>query len=296
MAWIVGWVDFKFHSAVQRDSARCASDYEMKYLARTDSPTFPTPQEIAAAVGITRGSPFPSNSNATCFDVEIGPGPTMTRPPFLAFYVTAKWATNAPNPSDDDDDPTTSRTVWSIAPQIENEFIIKDRNGDLVVNTAKFPFDGGISVNTRTVKATARRKIDATGYDKSTAITYSGKINETDFLGGAPGTVQVDYSASEHYEGAFHFWEETFEFNYNPRGWQPKQVSAGFFQIVDGDVQRITNEDVGDVNTATKKDPVMEPEPLDEDGALVPIADRPGGCVFVTVDHYEEIDMNTFGL
>lgn len=296
MAWSVGWVDFKFHSAVKQGEGRCTSDYMMKWLVRTDSPTFPTPQAIAAAVGITRGSPFATDPNATCYDVDISPGPVMTRPPFLAFFVTAMWATNATNPADDDDDPTTTRTIWTISPQIQNEFIVKDKNDKLIVNTVGSPFDGGISVDVRRVKATARRNIDAAGYDKSTVLANSGKLNETTYLGGAPGTVQVDISAEEHYEGAFHFWSETYEFSYNPRGWQPKPANVGFFRKDGSDILRITNEDVGDTNDATKADPVQEPEPLKEDGTIVPVADRPDDCVFVDVEYYEEAEFADFNL
>lgn len=294
MAWTVGLVDFDFKSEV-KDDGKCVSTYMHKYLARTDSGTFPTPQAIAAAVGIVRGSIYASDPNAICRSVQIGPGPTMTKAPWLAFHVSAEWSTDATLPEADDDDPTTNRTIWSIAPQIQSRYEIVDRHGDLIVNTAGSPFDGGIPCDIRLGTVTAQRKIDAAGYDKAAVLANSGKLNSVSFLGGEPGTVQVDIYSDEKYEGAFHFWEERFVFSYDPKGWQPKPVSAGFFQKDDnGDLIRIVNGDLGDTNAPD--DPVQEPEPLDIDGVLVPKDNRPAGCVFVEVDKFDTMDFADFNL
>lgn len=297
MTWYVGLDDFKFRSSVQ-GNGRCVSNYTEKYLVRTDSATFPTPSAIIAAVGINRGSPYPLDSNAVCYDVEISPGPVKTRAPFLAFYVTAQWATNAVLiANNQDDDPTTTRTVWSVAPQIQSRYVIRDRHGNLIVNTAGQPFDGGIPVDVRLGSVTAKRSVDAAGYDMNDVLADCGKVNSVTFLGGAPGTVQVDRTATERYEGAFHFWDEEFKFSYDPKGWQPQPISAGFFQrasVGSNDLVRILNSDLNDTNDPGS--PVQEPEPLDEDGIVVPIADRPDGCHFVEVEFYEEKDFNDYGL
>lgn len=296
MTWAVGFYDFRFHSTVQNDG-RCVSDYMMQFLARTDSLTFPSPQEIAAAVGVTRGSPFATDPRAICYDVEIGPGPVRTRPPFLAFLVTAKWATNAPLPAADDDDPTSMRTIWSISPLIQSRYIIKDKSKKLIVNTAGQPYDGGIPVDVRLGCVKARRNRDAAGYDKDQVLALCGRVNSVTYLGGAPGTVQVDVTANERYEGSHHFWEEEYTFSYDPLGWQPRPPSAGFFQRASAgsnDLKRILNEDINDDNDPTA--PVQEPEPLTDKGLLAPISGRPDNCAFVEVDYFEEIDMNAFGL
>lgn len=294
MAWTIGLVEFSGKSEVQ-SNGRCISTYMRKYLVRTDSATFVEEPGVAAAVGITRGSPLGTDTNAICRSAEITPGPVPTRVPFLAYYATYEFATNVTLPEDDDDDPTTTRTIWSIAPQIQSQYVTQDRNDELIVNTAGTPFDGGIPVDVRLGSVTARRNLDASGYDKSTVLANSGKLNSSTFLGGAAGTVQVDISAVEKYEGAFHFWEETYTFSYNPRGHQPKPANVGFFEKVSStEVRRITNGDLGDTNDPEA--PVQEPEPLDGDGVLVPIADRPANCVFVTVDYFATMDFSTFGL
>lgn len=293
MAWTIGLVDFSGKSEVQSDG-RCVSSYMRKYLVRTDAAVLQPESAVVAAVGITRGSPIAEDPNAICHSVEITPGPVPTRPPFLAYFATYQFSTAAVAPEEDDNDPTTTRTVWSIAPQIQSRYIIRDRHGDLIVNTAGQPFDGGIPVDVRLGSMTATRKKDAAGYDKDAVLAHCGKLNSVTFLGGAPGTVQVDISAVERYEGAYHYWEETYTFSYDPLGWQPKPVSAGFSQLDNGTLQRILNSDLGD--TQSPDDPVQEPEPLDADGALVPVDERPDSCVFVEVDYFETMDFHDFGL
>ena len=309
MAWFVGLIDASGTSEVQTDG-RCVSKYTRKYLVLTDAPGFVSEADVAAAVGITRGSPLAADTNAICYSAAVDMGPTMTRPPYQARHATYQFSTDAPLPDSDDDDPTTRRVLWSIAPTIQSTYVIQDRHGDLIVNAAGQPFDGGIPVDIRMGTVTATRNIDAAGYNKSTVMANSGKLNSVTYLGGAPGTVQVDISATETYEGAFHFWKETYTFSYNPKGWQPKPANAGFFQLDDDDNPvRITNGDLGDTagTDALAADPVQEPEPLydaaseaadpaHKKGTVVPYSDRPNGCTFVEVDYFASMDFSTFGL
>lgn len=304
MTWYVGLVDFSCRAEVQQDG-RCVRRYMRKYLVRTDAATFQEEPAVFTAVGIVRGSVLSADTNATCMSGEVTPGPVMTRAPHLAYFATYEFATNASVPADDDDDPTTTRTIWSISPQIQTRYIIKDRDGKLIVNGAGQPFDGGIPVDVRLGSVTAKRNKTAVGYDRDAVLANSGKLNSATFLGGAAGSVQVDISAVEKYEGAYHFWEETYTFSYDPLGWQPKPANVGFFQrhSVDSDcLKRILSGDlVSDTCSGTDADenphvPVQEPEPLDEDGILVPIDERPDGCTFIEVDYYDTMDFNSFGL
>lgn len=295
MATWIGLVEFSGKAEVQADG-RCVRTYMRKYLVRTDSPVWLNEKQVAQLVGINRGSPLAdTDQNAICKSAEITPGPVPTRVPFLAYYATYEFATNAPLPKEDDDDPVSTRTVWSIAPQIQSRYVIRDRNDELIVNTAGQPFDGGIPVDVRLGSVTARRFVDAAGYNKSAVLGNSGKLNSTTFLGAEPGTLQVDISASEKYEGKYHFWEETYTFSYDPQGWQPKPISAGFFQKIDGQLVRITEGDLDD-EAADPTGKVQEPEPLTVTGALVPVASRPSGCYFVEVDYFDTMDFNLFNL
>ena len=173
--------------------------------------------------------------------------------------------------------------------------MVQDRNGEMILNAAGQPFDGGVPVAVRMGVATATRNITAAGYNKNTVLATSGKLNSVAYLGAAIGTLQVDITAEEKYEGSYHFWAETYTFAYDPEGWQPKPMNAGFFYRDAYDVlTRIRNEDLGD--TADPTAPVQEPEPLTTLGGLLPIADRPSLCNFITVDAYDSTAFAAFGL
>jgi len=292
--WL-GLVSEEATSSVQSDG-RLVNDYTRTYLFRTDSYVRPTASEIASAIGILIGSPIDGDTKAICHRAKIGPGPTMTKPPHLAYLVTYDWSTAAPKPETVDTDPTTRRTIWSITPNIQSRYVIKDKNGKLIVNKAGDPYDGGIPADVRLGTLTANRIKDATGYDKAAVLANSGKLNSTTYLGGEPGTVQVDIAAVEKYEGAYHFWEETYTFSYDPQGWQPKPLNAGFYHLGTGKKRRITNADEDPTTDVEPTGLTQEPSPLDDDGEVVPRASRPDSCTFVEVEYYEEMDFDSFGL
>lgn len=303
MTWFIGLVDFSGHSTVQSDG-RCVSDYMRKYLVRTDAATFQTEAQVATAVGINRGSALAADPNAICYDAVIGPGPAMTRAPYLAYFATYLFSTAATLPDTVDDDPTTRRTLTSISPTIQSTYItdyIDPADGvrKVILDSAGQPFDGGIPVDIRMGTVTKTRNIDAAGYDQDAVLANCGKLNSVAYLGAEPGTLQVDISAVEKYEGAFHLWAETYTFNWKRSGWQPQPLQAGFYcrDVADGEPRRILNSDVGDTSAETMNNECPEPQPLDDDGLIVPKADRPLGCKFKTdVICFEEMDFNDFAL
>lgn len=270
---------------VQPDG-RIVTSYSRTYQYRTDSMTRPTAFDIYADIGITPGSPYPDDSSATANKASIGPGPEMTRPPFLCYHVKFGWATNAPLPAENSTDPTTRRVLWSIKPTIQSRYVTRDRNDLLIVNTAEQPFDGGIPVDVRLGTVVAKKVVDAVGFDKALVLRDSGKLNSVTYLGAEPGTLQVDIEADEAYEGSAHFWNLTYTFSWDPQGWQPQPLSAGFYQKVSGALVRIQQDG----------EDVQEPEPLTETGLLVPIGLRPAGCHFITVDYFDTMDFADFHL
>ena len=114
----------------------------------------------------------------------------------------------------------------------------------------------------KTRTETARRVVDGKDFEFHRDISRdTGKLNKRPFFNAPPGTIKVDISGSERYEGDRHVWELVYQFAYDPRGWQPKPMNAGFFQ-------------------------------RESAGAVVPISSRPAGCNFIEVDAYETCDFN----
>ncbi len=219
MSFSVGLVSDGPHQSTVEQSGRIVSRYQRVYQYKTTAAARPTEASILTDVAITPGSPYPNDAHASCVSVEVGPGPERTRPPKLCYHVKVEWA--------------TTRTQWTLGSTIQSTYIVEDRHGKMIVNAAGQPFDGGIPVDQRFGKATATRCVDAAGYDQNAIVAMSGKLNLYTFLGGAPGTVQVDVEASEKYEGDYHFWEERYTFQHKPTGWQPRPMNAGFFQRTD---------------------------------------------------------------
>ena len=296
MAFSVQWLVDGPNTSKIDSSGQIITKYKRTYLYRTDAASPPTDAQITTDVGIFPGSPHPDDSSATCQRVEISHGVGPTKCPHFARHVAVEWSTAAPYPNTVSTDPTTMRTTWSIGATIQSRYIVQDRNGSMILNAAGQPFDGGIPVAVRLGTAVARRNITAAGYNKNTVLALSGKLNSTSFLGGAAKTVQVDVSAEEKYEGGYHFWTETYTFAYDPEGWQPKPMNAGFFQIVGGVLERIRNRDVHPSTTVDPEGLVQEPEPLLESGAIVPLASRPASCNFIEVDAYATTNFNSLGL
>lgn len=294
-AWI-NLLDVGAHTYVE-PNGRIINSYTRTYQYRTDVPYIPTADQILVDLGIFIGSLHPDDIFASCEDIDISMGPVRTRPPHTRRVITVTWSTKAPFPNHVSTDPTLLRTEWEIESVVQTRYVVRDRNGKMILNAAGQPFDGGIPVDVRLGVATARRNIGGVGYDKSASLAISGKLNSTSFLGGAALTVQTDLKAKEFYEGAYHFWAETYTFTYDPQGWQPRVMNAGFCQRESAGssvLKKILYGDLGDTDNPESQ--VQEPEPLTVDGLLVPPASRPAGCNFITVDAYGTYDPNILNL
>lgn len=304
MTVTIGIKAHKAKSTIQQDG-RLNKSYTITYLYQTTAGSRPTDATIISDIGVSPGSPYGDDANATAGDAEIEH--LMTRAPHCKAEVTIIWATNNPNPVSTSTDPSSVRTLWDLQTIIQQRYIIKDRNGKLIVNAAGQPFDGGVPVDVRLGQATAKLKVLTANFDKSVVMKHSGKINSATYLGAAAGTLQVDISASQAVEGSYDFFNVTYVFTYDPLGHQPKPANVGFFQTTStaGIVVPITVGDLSDPQTsdATK---VQEPEPLydqaaeDADGThvikkgrVVPYDKRPDGCSFVTVDYFPSLAFST---
>lgn len=299
--WTIGLIDFDFDSAVQQGDGRCNSRYTEKYLVRTDSATFPTPPAIAAAVGVVRGSPYSADTNAICHHINIGAGPTMTKVPHLAFTVAIEWATNATKPEDDDDDPLTMRTIWSINGEIQSRYDIKDLDGNMFVNTAGDPYAGGLPITVRMGTVTAQKNVLDEDFDKATVLAQSGKVNSETYLDAEPGTLQVLISAEETFQGAWHYWKLTYKLSYDPNGHQVKVASSGRRQRQEGssggETDAITYGDLGESDERKTATPIEEPQPLDEEGLFIPHDPlNPGACHIQDFRIVDEMDFADFDL
>lgn len=265
--------------------ARLVKKYHRVYLANSDVEM--TLDEVAAAIGILPGSGHIDWSFATCN--EIGVDRLTSREPFCWWRVTYDWATNAVVPEDNaDTSPTLRRVMRSTNNTQQQRFIIKDKNGVLITDAAGSPFDGGVPVTDYMGSMVFERDEDHDASKMSQAVLLTGKLNSVTFMGCAPGTLMLEVVGKEKWEGDYHFWTFTYTMHYDKDGHQPHPLNAGLYQKVGTQRVRILEDD---------GKPSQEPQPLTAfSGTVVPVANRPALCNFITVDHYNSFDFASLGL
>ncbi len=293
MTVVIGILEQSASSKLSSDGG-LVKTYRHVYLHRSDSDTRPTFAEIDSDIGIAPGSPYGDDLNATAGSAVIDI--RKARPPFCAAEVTVEWSTANPVPSETaTTDPTTNRILWEIRTNAQSIYIIRDRDGELITNSAKTPYDGGIPTTERIGVAIAKVNVPDASFDYQSVVRDSGAVNSVEYLGAEPGTLQVDIDARENYSGSGHWWEVTYTFSYRHDGWQPTVPDAGFYQL--GALGVPVPITYGDLASPPTDDStrVPEPEPL-SGGVIVPIASRPDGCAVLTFNHFPEIDFADFNL
>lgn len=283
----------RMRSGVSSDG-RTTFTYSLTYLAKSDSVTELSVADVLTALGQRAGSPFGEDPSATLQDVDIDR--KLTIAPHCAWDVMIVYATNAKVPENDSPDPTQHRVKRSKRFAELSKHIIKDRAGSLIVNSAGEPYPSGVPASTfpNTFVYEWARNVPTRG--------YHGTVNLNTFNGCSPGTLLCLISSEEVYEGAYHFWRETIEMRHDPDGWQPSMVDAGLKERIYSGASYIL-ADCRD----SQKQKFTDPQPLysaaseagnsaKKRGTMVPFSDRPAGCVFVEVDHFEETAFEQIGV
>ncbi len=279
-----------FTNELQKDSlkitvtseGKLVKEYLREYLCKNDTEL--TLDEVGANVGIVPGAPHPDWEAARAKEISIDRN--LTREPYCSWLAKYSYSTEGVVPADSGSTaPEDRRVVRTIGTSQQQRFIMKNRDGSLIVDTAGSPFDGGIPVTDYMGTFTWERDEPHTGFNLEQAHALSGKTNLTEFMGKDPGTLMLEVTSREKWEGGFHFWTTTYSMVYDKDGWNPRPLNAGLCQIVGGRRERIQEEDAN-----KNKMPTQEPQPLDALGAVIPVESRPDACIFIETDHYEPIE------
>lgn len=282
-------MSFNFHLVIDElnvsvnSEGRLIKKYHRQYLCK--NATEMSKDAVAAAVGIQPGAPHIEWSYATCHEIDIKR--RMTKEPHCAWDADYHWSTEGVAPqSNSSTNPVDQRVNRDLGIVEQQRFIIKDRHGVLLTDTAGSPFDGGVPVTVPLGTITWVRDEAHDGSSLAKPVTLSGHINLTLFMGCVAGTLLLKVTATEKWENNSHNWTTTYLMTYDPDGWNPKPANAGLNQKVGSLAQRILID-------GTK---AQEPVPLDAAGVVVPVSARPGACIFVYVDYYPQLEFSTLGL
>lgn len=238
--------------------------------------------EVSRLLGYTVGQPFSSDSASLLLGMDIDRKVTKSR---WYYDVTLSYTTECPAPENDSEDPTQQRVKREWQTSEQTLYIVKDRDGNLIVNKAKQPFDGGIPVTVELPTLVYER--NESSFNGSTATLYANSLNRYAFSGADKETLKLKISAVENFQGKYIFWAVKYEMAYFPLGWQPQPINAGLMQLVSSKLVPCWDRN---------RQPVTSPVPLDKNGLQIPPEDLPGAANFIKVNHFPLIDFSSLGL
>ena len=282
------------HAASVSSDGKPVLAYRERWLWRDDNGSFvgchATRLNFQTTLGIIPGAAYSDNPFATCRSINVTKHPTKA--PHQAWDIDVEWSTETSEK--DEEDPALRRWSRGVTTSTQTRHIFRDINDKLIVDTAGSPFDGGIPVDVELTTYTWKHNVDWSVYDTDTVGLLSGSINSDTFLGKPPFTLKLSYSAEEQWEGKYHFAAETYTAIYDRYGHKPKPANAGLYYYTNANnpSQLPGRYRIKDSNGRD----IVEPEPLDSVGGVIPVENRPDDCIFITVDYYRELEFSTLGL
>lgn len=273
---------------------KLVKNYHEKYLCK--NPTYITTDQVYTDAGITFGSAYRNYHLAFTKKVKID-RLFHKDDPNHAWHADYDYSTDVVQFAENPIDRPTKRKIYSTEVQ---RVIFRDADGQIILNAAGDPPDGGVPVNHHMPTMSWERNEDSATFDIPTFSVLSGKVNSDTFAGFDPGQLLLVASSDESWESTYHFWKSSYVMYGNNQGWQPQFVNAGYFK-------KIYTTSGGTTTVSTKRitgddgQPVDEPQPLygfsnPKPGSLVPIANRPDDCNYIKVTYNGSIAFSSLNL
>lgn len=267
---------------ISNGSVKIVRNYTEVYRVETSTNT-DGPYIVGSAGGLPLlGDPHFEDTSATCRKIA----PKREGENKLTWLVQCDYSTETPEPEEEEENPLLKPVIRNKRSNQVEEPMVEDLEGNMVLNSAGCQPTSPVLVK-RSYGIYQFTKNYAT-FNDQLADAIEDSVNSAVFLGKAAGTVRCNsIDAEEVYEGNFHYWKLTFEFEYNPHGWQPKFLNDGLHEISGGELVRILDDN---------GEPVTEPVPLDLSGARIPASSLPGAAITKEYTGYEEYNFNLLGL
>jgi hypothetical protein len=210
--------------------------------------------------------------------------------------VSIKYANEIPNPAQaDKDDLADSEPKLEWSTEELEVFLTEDVNGDAIFNTAGDEYSDSIP-RTLYIPVLTITKPVAT-YSAANAFVYNNALNSDVYRGGVAGTWRVKITATSAYRNGEEYFNGKWVFKYNPYGWQPTALNAGYYQLVDdgtGNMEHVPCT----IKTIDGHDsePVTIPAPLDINGTQIDKDLLPGAAIFQSIEAYPTLPYNALGV
>lgn len=129
------------------------------------------------------------------------------------------------------------------------------------------------------------------------ARTYAHSVNSDFFSGGEPGTVKINSITGSRVVEEFDnaeviYWKVRYEFHYKPEGWQASFLSESRCELTTNDDDEVVATPILYASTG---DQVIDPVPIDADGAVIAKSDILTQAHMVDVDIYVPRAFSVFG-
>jgi len=261
------------------NEGRISREYTITRMVQADGEM--TEYEVGTELGYLLGEAHPDDFTARLVDFDIVR--EMSRGEHCYWTVTLRYSTLGTPTVNNSDSPFDQRVKRSWSTTEHTMYVFKDRNGDVIVNAANQPFDGGIPVTLELPTLTFERNEPT--FDGGWATSLSNSLNNAYYSGAERKTLKMKISATEQYEGDYVFWPVKYEMAYLPIGWQPQPLNAGLRQLKSGKIIDCVDSHLKAVTAAV---------PLALTGAQLAAAELPASANFIEVDWFGQ--MNFGGL
>lgn len=269
---------------------RLVKTYDEMWLCEDN--VYHTLDDVIVKLNILPGATYAGYNGAFCR--KLKPVRLFHLAPAFAWHVGVNYSSDTPKFAENPMDRPVKRKIFSNETQ---RVIFRDANGDIILNAAGDPPDGGLPVNHHMPTVGWQRNEDDFGFSMFQFAQYSGKLNADTFGGCDPGTLLLIATADETFEANFHFWQCGYTMIFNDQGWQPQFVNAGVYQIVYATGGTRTHKLIRDDDNQ----PITDPQPLYEigspqEGSQVPIFARPNACNFIKVNYSGTMSFDSLSL
>ena len=158
--------------------------------------------------------------------------------------------------------------------------VVKDNDGNAVVNSAGQPFDPPLTEPRHTLVATITYNSDQ--YNPNLALDFQDKVNEgqekiANLSVPARMARIMEVGATQQFQEDIEYWAVTIKVEIDPRTWDKEVLDQGIFEKDGTETKRMSTDDGEGVT-----------EPLKLDGAGAKLDPQTADPVFLTFKTFEE--------
>jgi hypothetical protein len=258
---------------------------------RVDSPTT-SRVLISQAPGVRFGDGYPDfpSHKAMEFDLTEESGDGMVWGITVRYYIPP--VENTPSP-----DTGLPKDCWAATGATTTIPLYKDKDGALIVNSAKDPIEGAEREASDFSLTLTKAYTDLTW--SSIAVAQSNTVNSSSWNSSASRTWKVAFRSANKKELTVSgstdqtkpYWEVTWEFNYRAESWDFKPWDVGFNQLVTSDGTPSASGTGRAAILGADKKPVKSPVALSS-GVAKSAGSAPDALTFRL---YQETDFSVFG-